>query len=141
MLKILKQGVAHKTFLQFAHHICEQCLGNILFLISDHDPLHAKQGLLGFLFVPSFLGISSGKWSPVKIIVYQIFSSNMGCIQMTSSKPFLNSFCPLFPWYFLWKVVSCQIIVYQTRNLFLKLGMGNSEIGIEYRTGNDHKIG
>ena len=25
-------------------------------------------------------------------------------------------------------------------NLFLELGMGNSEIGIEYRTGNDHKF-
>ena len=25
-------------------------------------------------------------------------------------------------------------------NLFLELGMGNLEIGIEYRTGNDHKF-
>ena len=25
-------------------------------------------------------------------------------------------------------------------NLFLELGMGNSEIGIEYRTGNDHNL-
>ena len=27
-----------------------------------------------------------------------------------------------------------------TANLFFELGMGNSEIGIEYGTGNDHKF-
>ena len=25
-------------------------------------------------------------------------------------------------------------------NLFLEIGMGNAEIGIEYRTGHDHKL-
>ena len=86
----MKQGVAHETFLQVAHHIREQHLGNILFLISDHDPLHAKQGLLGFLFVPSFLGISSGKWSPVKSFCTKFSVLTWGVFQTTSSKPFFN---------------------------------------------------
>ena len=63
-VKNFETGCCTQNFFKVPHHILEQRFGSILFLMSVHDPLHAKQGLLGFLLVPSFLGISSGKWSP-----------------------------------------------------------------------------
>ena len=59
--KILKHGVMHSGFLHFLHQIPVHLLGILSAHISDHDPLQAKHGLLGFLLLPSVFGISWGR--------------------------------------------------------------------------------
>ena len=59
--KFQNMGVMHSVFFFFLHvpHQIPVHLFGVLFAhISDHDPLQAKQGLLGFLLLPSVLGIS-----------------------------------------------------------------------------------
>ena len=56
--KSQNMGVMHNGFLHVPHQIPVQLFGILFTHISDHDPLQAKQGLLGFLLLPSDLGIS-----------------------------------------------------------------------------------
>ena len=51
----------HNGFLHVPHQIPVHLFGILFARISDHDPLQAKQGLLGFLLLPSVLGISWGR--------------------------------------------------------------------------------
>ena len=66
-VKILKHGVMDSGFLHIPHQIPVNLCGILFALISDHDLLQAKQGLLGFHLLPSFLGISLGRCKSMAI--------------------------------------------------------------------------
>ena len=69
------------VFLHVPHQIPVHLFGILFACISDHDPLQAKQGLLGFLLLPSVLGISWGRCKAMGI-------ATMPCV----------SFCTLLHW-------------------------------------------
>ena len=51
-------GVMHNGILYVPHQIPVHLFGILFAHISDHDPLQGMQGMLGFLLLPSVLGIS-----------------------------------------------------------------------------------
>ena len=56
--KFQKHRVMHSGFLHVPHQIPVHLFGILFAHISDHDPLQAKQDLLGFLLLSSVVGIS-----------------------------------------------------------------------------------